>query len=123
MGHEAVADNQEKVENQKLRKLTARRQVSSSLILTQTQDSGLSTRLLKPHLTTCLPTLKLASWRPKHHRSQGEKKPAVMRVRVMYSKLEESRFLGAKVATLFSRAVRRARLPIAYSQGFHPLLV
>ncbi len=54
--------------------------------------------------------------------SQGEKKPAVLRIRVMYSKLEEARFLGAKeVATLFSRAVRRARLPIAYSQGFHPL--
>ncbi|MBI3249410.1 MAG: TIGR03960 family B12-binding radical SAM protein [Deltaproteobacteria bacterium] len=54
--------------------------------------------------------------------SQGEKKPAVMRVRVMYSKLEEARFLGAKeVATLFARAVRRAHLPIAYSQGFHPL--
>ncbi len=54
--------------------------------------------------------------------SQGEKKPTVMRVRVMYSKLAEARFLGAKeVATLFSRAVRRARLPIAYSQGFHPL--
>ena len=54
--------------------------------------------------------------------SQGEKKPAVMRVRIMYSKLEEARFLGAKeVATLFARAVRRAHLPIAYSQGFHPL--
>jgi radical SAM-linked protein len=45
-----------------------------------------------------------------------------MRARVMYSKLEDARFLGAKeVATMFSRAVRRARLPIAYSQGFHPL--
>lgn len=54
--------------------------------------------------------------------SPGEKKPAVMRVRVTYSKLEGARFLGAKeVATMFSRAVRRARLPIAYSQGFHPL--
>jgi radical SAM-linked protein len=45
-----------------------------------------------------------------------------MRARVMYSKVEGARFLGAKeVATMFSRAVRRARLPIAYSQGFHPL--
>jgi radical SAM-linked protein len=45
-----------------------------------------------------------------------------MRVRVTYSKLAEARFLGAKeVATMFLRAVRRARLPVAYSQGFHPL--
>jgi radical SAM-linked protein len=40
----------------------------------------------------------------------------------MYSKLEEARFLGAKeVSHIFARAVRRAQLPIAYSQGFHPL--
>ena len=51
-----------------------------------------------------------------------EKKPAVARVRVSYSKLAEARFLGAKeTATLFARATRRARLPVAYSQGFHPL--
>lgn len=54
--------------------------------------------------------------------SRGEKKPAVTRIRVAYSRLGEARFLGAKeVATLFGRAVRRARLPVAYSQGFHPL--
>jgi radical SAM family uncharacterized protein/radical SAM-linked protein len=54
--------------------------------------------------------------------SRGEKKPAVTRIRVTYSRLGEARFLGAKeVATLFGRAVRRARLPVAYSQGFHPL--
>jgi radical SAM-linked protein len=40
----------------------------------------------------------------------------------MYSKVDDARFLGAKeVSHLFARAVRRARLPIAYSQGFHPL--
>ena len=33
-----------------------------------------------------------------------------------------ARFLGAKeVATLFARSCRRACLPLAYSQGFHPL--
>ena len=33
-----------------------------------------------------------------------------------------ARFLGAKeVATLFARSCRRARLPLTYSQGFHPL--
>jgi radical SAM-linked protein len=46
----------------------------------------------------------------------------VARVRLTYSKLDEARFLGAReVATLFARAARRARLPVAYSQGFHPL--
>lgn len=54
--------------------------------------------------------------------SQGERKPAVARVRVIYSKHGEARFIGTKeVATLFARATRRARLPVAYSQGFHPL--
>jgi radical SAM family uncharacterized protein/radical SAM-linked protein len=49
-------------------------------------------------------------------------RPAVARVRVSYGKLAEARFLGAKeTATLFARATRRARLPVAYSQGFHPL--
>ncbi|MBI3796846.1 MAG: TIGR03960 family B12-binding radical SAM protein [Deltaproteobacteria bacterium] len=54
--------------------------------------------------------------------SRAEKRPAVARVRISYSKLAEARFLGAKeTATLFARATRRARLPVAYSQGFHPL--
>ena len=54
--------------------------------------------------------------------SQGEKKPAVMRIRIAYSRHGEACFLGVKeIATLFGRAVRRARLPMAYSQGFHPL--
>jgi radical SAM family uncharacterized protein/radical SAM-linked protein len=54
--------------------------------------------------------------------SRAEHRSAVARVRVSYSKLEEARFIGAKeTATLFARATRRARLPVAYSQGFHPL--
>ncbi len=54
--------------------------------------------------------------------SRAEHRPAVARVRVMYNKLEEARFIGAKeTATLFARATRRAHLPVAYSQGFHPL--
>jgi radical SAM-linked protein len=53
--------------------------------------------------------------------SQGDKKSAVARIRVAYSRLSEARFLGAKeIVTLFTRAVRRAGLPVAYSQGFHP---
>lgn len=54
--------------------------------------------------------------------SRAEHRPAVARVRVTYSKLKEARFIGAKeTATLFARATRRAHLPVAYSQGFHPL--
>lgn len=54
--------------------------------------------------------------------SPGTNKPAVSRIRVTYSKLDTARFLGVKeVATLFARAVRRARLPVAYSQGYRPL--
>ncbi len=54
--------------------------------------------------------------------SQGNQRQAVVRFRLRYSKLGMARFLGAKeVATLFARSCRRARLPIAYSQGFHPL--
>jgi len=54
--------------------------------------------------------------------SQGTERQAVTRLRLSYSKLDMARFLGAKeVATLFARSCRRARLPIAYSQGFHPL--
>ena len=54
--------------------------------------------------------------------SQGNERQAVTRLRLSYSKLDMARFLGAKeVATLFARSCRRACLPIAYSQGFHPL--
>jgi radical SAM-linked protein len=54
--------------------------------------------------------------------SKSERKSAVARVRITYSKLGEARFVGTReLATLFTRAVRRAHLPVAYSQGFHPL--
>ena len=53
--------------------------------------------------------------------SQADNKPAVARIRVMYSRLGAARFLGAReVVTLFTRAVRRAKLPVAHTQGFHP---
>lgn len=43
------------------------------------------------------------------------------RVRVKWSKTEEVRFLSHLDNTrVFERAIRRSRLPIAYSQGFHP---
>jgi radical SAM family uncharacterized protein/radical SAM-linked protein len=93
-----------------------------------TQASGLRPQAYRPQVSSPAPQVvaNAESWLAGDPNtiavSRGAHKPAVTRVRVMYSKLDEARFLGAKeVATLFSRAVRRARLPIAYSQGFHPL--
>jgi len=48
--------------------------------------------------------------------------PVRTRVRLTYTKLRRARFIGSlELTTLFYRAARRARLPIAFSQGFHPL--
>jgi radical SAM family uncharacterized protein/radical SAM-linked protein len=48
--------------------------------------------------------------------------PPRARVRVTYEKLERARFIGnLELTTLFYRAARRARLPVAFSQGHHPL--
>lgn len=47
---------------------------------------------------------------------------ACCRVRLTYSKLGPARFIGSlELTTLFYRAARRARLPLAFSQGHHPL--
>jgi radical SAM family uncharacterized protein/radical SAM-linked protein len=44
------------------------------------------------------------------------------RVRIRYHKLDLARFIGhLELGTLFFRACRRADLPVAFSQGFHPL--
>lgn len=44
-----------------------------------------------------------------------------MRVRVRYSKLGKIRFLSHRdLARVIERAVRRAELPVSYSQGFSP---
>ncbi len=44
-----------------------------------------------------------------------------MRVRIAYSKLEESRYIAhLDLARVFERAMRRAEIPMAYSEGFNP---
>lgn len=44
------------------------------------------------------------------------------RVRLTYTKLGRARFIGSlELTTLFHRAARRTGLPIAFSQGYHPL--
>lgn len=45
----------------------------------------------------------------------------VCRIRIEYSKEKEIRFISHRdMIRAFERAVRRAQLPIAYSQGFNP---
>lgn len=47
---------------------------------------------------------------------------AVRRIRLAYSKLEEARFLGhLELSSMFYRAVKRAGIPVRYSEGFHPM--
>src|SRR5262249_42886248 len=44
------------------------------------------------------------------------------RIRLIHTKLGSARFIGnLELTTLFYRAARRARLPLAFSQGHHPL--
>ncbi len=43
------------------------------------------------------------------------------RIRIKYHKLNELRFVGhLEMMTIFIRAIKRAKLRIAYSEGFHP---
>jgi radical SAM family uncharacterized protein/radical SAM-linked protein len=52
----------------------------------------------------------------------GPAKPAVQRIRVRYRKVGPARFIGTReLGTVFIRAARRAGLPLAFSQGHHPL--
>ncbi len=44
------------------------------------------------------------------------------KIRLTFSKTGEMKYLGhLELVTLFSRAIRRAEIPVAYSAGFHPL--
>lgn len=46
---------------------------------------------------------------------------AVQRVRIRYAKTEPLRYTGnLDLQRVWERALRRSRLPVAYSQGFHP---
>jgi radical SAM family uncharacterized protein/radical SAM-linked protein len=48
--------------------------------------------------------------------------PAVIRVRLRYRKVGPARFIGTReLGNVFFRAARRAGLPLAFSQGHHPL--
>ncbi|MCX5986417.1 MAG: TIGR03936 family radical SAM-associated protein [Chloroflexi bacterium] len=48
-------------------------------------------------------------------------RPAVVRIRLTFTKLGPLRFIGhLDLARVWERAVRRARLPVAYTHGFTP---
>ena len=48
--------------------------------------------------------------------------PPVQRLRLRYRKDGPARFIGSReLGSVFARAARRARLPIAYSRGHHPM--
>ena len=57
--------------------------------------------------------------------SDAYRKPApefYKTVSVSYSRLGQARFFGhLELVNIMLRAIRRARIPVAYSQGFHPL--
>lgn len=47
--------------------------------------------------------------------------PPVFRIRITYSKLNALRYTGSlDMQSIWERSFRRAGLPLAYSQGFHP---
>ena len=53
---------------------------------------------------------------------QAATQPGVERVRLQYRKVGPARFIGTReLTTVFLRAARRAGLPIAFSEGHHPL--
>ena len=48
-------------------------------------------------------------------------KPNYCKIHIRYSKLEDARFLGhLEMVNIFNRALRRAGIPVKYSEGFHP---
>src|SRR5439155_144611 len=51
-----------------------------------------------------------------------EAPPPVQRIRLRYRKLGPARFIGTReIGSVFLRAARRARLPLAFSQGHPPM--
>jgi radical SAM-linked protein len=58
---------------------------------------------------------------PEQHVSPDEEKHESYGYRLVFSKSGRGRFLShLEMVTAFQRAMRRAMLPLAYSQGYHP---
>lgn len=55
------------------------------------------------------------------HHSVDSKPTNYNIVKIVYSKQDQAKFFGhLEVVKLFSRAIRRAGIPVKYSEGFHP---
>ncbi len=64
---------------------------------------------------------ELPDRRPLGHKSTQADMDNPITYHLTFSKLGEARFLGhLEVVNILHRAAKRARIPIAYSQGFHP---
>ncbi|PQP33471.1 B12-binding domain-containing radical SAM protein, partial [Desulfobacteraceae bacterium SEEP-SAG9] len=49
-------------------------------------------------------------------------KPSYKKVQVSYSKQDQARYFGhLELVNIFLRALRRAEIPVKFSEGFHPL--
>jgi radical SAM family uncharacterized protein/radical SAM-linked protein len=60
--------------------------------------------------------------RPEAAAISDPKPPQPARYRLTYAKLEQARWLGhLELASAFHRSLRRSGLPLAFSEGFHPL--
>ena len=112
-----VMQEKKQVQGSKLKVQGSKFKVQSSK--TKTPDPGLRTQ--NPGLASGNAEEWLAGDPNTIAVSTGDTKASVARLRVMYSRLGEARFLGTReIVTMFTRALRRAKLPVAYSQGFHP---
>jgi radical SAM-linked protein len=79
-------------------------------------ECGLDCPPRQPPIASRPLSIKQLSW------CEGERTaPERIRIRFRFQKGEEARFLShLEILRSFARAVRRAGIPIAYSQGFHP---
>lgn len=83
-----------------------------------TEDLGLrpekgGTYELKEYLRTEVDT--------SHYSARELALPALARVRLTYKKVENARYFAhLELATIFFRAMRRCRIPVAFSKGFNP---
>ncbi len=60
--------------------------------------------------------------RPLEHTDSKPITPTYRRYRLLFSKLSDARFLShLELISVFSRAIRRAGIPVRFSKGFHPL--
>ncbi|HBO84756.1 MAG: hypothetical protein A2073_02205 [Deltaproteobacteria bacterium GWC2_42_11] len=70
-----------------------------------------------------VPAIKSLVSRPETRNSKPETRNSLSsKIRLKFSKTDNMKYLGhLELISVFSRAIRRAGLPIKYSKGFHPL--